>query len=323
MIREPYHRARLFTHTDLDGISCAIALKHLFPHTEWTISYCNYDQIENELRSFFIDGDPASYDALFITDIGISEEAARAVDHSAISAIHYIDHHDTNKWLNDTYSWAAVIPQYSGKQQSATNLITDRFDHDIEPLTEYVELVRRYDTYEWKQNPEDIVPMELNRLFEILGKHSFVQRFEHDLTVAFSESERALLDYVEQDYQRYFRGKKQDMRATECYDPESGKTYQVGVVFADRHFSILGNDLCVAFPDIDFVLMIQPARFVSMRTTRDDIHLGEIADRWFGGGGHPKAAGGPLHESFYRTIISEAMRFHQLGIMVPPRTGSG
>jgi nanoRNase/pAp phosphatase (c-di-AMP/oligoRNAs hydrolase) len=68
------------------------------------------------------------------------------------------------------------------------------------------------------------------------------------------------------------------------------------LVFAEQNISELGNELCKMNPDIDFVIMVEMGtKKISLRTVRDDIHLGELAKE-IGGGGHPKAAGAQFDE---------------------------
>ena len=81
--------------------------------------------------------------------------------------------------------------------------------------------------------------------------------------------------------------------------------YSVGIVFADRFISELGNQLCELHPEIDFVAIIDIAnQKVSYRTIRDDINLGVFAQH-YGGGGHPKAAGSQFTEDVLRNTVGK------------------
>ena len=63
---------KLFTHTDLDGVGCAILAKLAFKDVD--ISYCNYDNINEEVKNFITDKN--DIDMCFITDVSIEEEIA-------------------------------------------------------------------------------------------------------------------------------------------------------------------------------------------------------------------------------------------------------
>lgn len=61
---------RLSTHCDLDGIGCAVLAKMFFDDVK--VSYCNYDNIDDEITSFLsrTSGDVDSityYNAIYIT----------------------------------------------------------------------------------------------------------------------------------------------------------------------------------------------------------------------------------------------------------------
>lgn len=76
-----------------------------------------------------------------------------------------------------------------------------------------------------------------------------------------------------------------------------------GFVFAEKHFSELGNRLCKLHPEIDFVAMIDMNGAVSYRTVKDDIDLGKDVASLFGGGGHPKAAGSRFSDDVKMKLI--------------------
>ena len=76
--------------------------------------------------------------------------------------------------------------------------------------------------------------------------------------------------------------------------------YTCGVVFADKHFSELGNKICQRHPEIDFCAMIDMDGTISYRTVRDDINLGADIAKMFGGGGHAKAAGSRFSDEMMR-----------------------
>ena len=67
--------------------------------------------------------------------------------------------------------------------------------------------------------------------------------------------------------------------------------YKYGVVFAEKYFSELGNELCTRNPNLDYVAMVNVGTYsISYRTIKENIDVGQVAKR-YGGGGHQKAAG--------------------------------
>ena len=84
--------------------------------------------------------------------------------------------------------------------------------------------------------------------------------------------------------------------------------YTVGITFADKYISELGNKLCELHPELDFVVLINISTLtVSYRTVKDDLDLSDIAKR-FGGGGHPKASGSRFDASIVNDMLNNIFR---------------
>ena len=96
---------KLFTHTDLDGIGCAILAKLAFGDNV-NIEYCNYDNINESVKKF-INGEINNIDMCNITDISINDELANEID-KTFTRFHLLDHHPTALDLNK-YNWCQVL----------------------------------------------------------------------------------------------------------------------------------------------------------------------------------------------------------------------
>ena len=84
--------------------------------------------------------------------------------------------------------------------------------------------------------------------------------------------------------------------------------YTVGITFADKYISELGNKLCELHPELDFVVLINMSTLaVSYRTVKDDLDLSDIAKR-FGGGGHPKASGSRFDASIVNDMLNNIFK---------------
>lgn len=64
---------KIFTHTDLDGIGCAILAKLYNPSIE--VEYCDYNNINEKICDFLNNNIPLG--DLYITDISVSNEVAK------------------------------------------------------------------------------------------------------------------------------------------------------------------------------------------------------------------------------------------------------
>jgi len=306
-------KIKLFTHDDLDGIGCHIAMNNLWGRENIDALHCGYNSIDKEVQKFI--SRPANldqYDYVFITDISIPEDIARQLDkihHSDQGPfIQLLDHHATALWLND-YEWATVETKVPGTttKTCGTRMILDFFD--VRPgfkaeikngLRQFAELVRLYDTWDWDSLADDDIKKRnarwLNNYLYMIGPTRFVQETgahiwnagEHPSVYQkfFTDTALTLLTHRDDEVEAYIKKKLFQMLVTTTQHGE------MGIVFADQHVSELGNTICkTKKDDIDYVAIIDIAtNKVSFRTIRDDLDLGQVAKE-FGGGGHPKAAG--------------------------------
>ena len=103
-------RVKLFTHTDLDGIGCAVLAYLAFGKENVDVEYCNYDDIDNKVEVFMEDCDLyRSYDKIFITDISVSDSVANMIDilDRVDRRVQLFDHHGTALFLNK-YDWCMI-----------------------------------------------------------------------------------------------------------------------------------------------------------------------------------------------------------------------
>jgi uncharacterized protein len=284
-------KVKLFTHTDTDGVSCGVLGKLAFKDNI-DIDYCSYEDI-NEKVGKLIDGYVEKYDKIFITDLSVNEEMASAIEKKPQyikDKFTLLDHHITAEWLND-YEWADVKVSENGVAASGTSLFYEFLQKEGRlgnqtGIADYVELVRQYDTWEWKEK-ENYHAKQLNDLFYILGRERFVARFIADCSPNFTEAEQLLLDIEQEKIDRYIKARSKDVMVRPINE------YTVGIVYAEQYISELGNALAESYRQVDFIAIVNMSRSISYRTVKDNINVGEIA-AFFGGGGHQKAAGSPI-----------------------------
>jgi oligoribonuclease NrnB/cAMP/cGMP phosphodiesterase (DHH superfamily) len=292
---------KLFTHNDTDGVSCGILGKLAFGD-RLHVEYSNYDDINDKVKKF-LDMYVDRYDKVFITDISVNEEIAEAIENLAAygkNKFFLLDHHQTAEWLN-RYSWARVTVEKQGVKASGTSLL---YEHLVETgfldastsVAEYVELVRQYDTWDWKEN-ENYHAKQLNDLFYILGRDRFVARFTEHCSPVFTETESLLLELEQEKIEKYIKGKSKDIQIQHVHE------YKAGIVFAEQYISELGNALAEQNPELDFIAIVNLSRVISYRTIKDEINLGEVA-AFFGGGGHAKAAGSPVPKEIRQAVTN-------------------
>lgn len=287
---------KLFTHTDLDGIGCAILAKLAFGK-EVDISYCNYDDINESVLDYLNNSDD-SLSYIYITDIRVNEDIAKLLDERGNVCL--LDHHPTALELNK-YTWCKVmVEDLNGVKTSGTKMfyhwlgmngyLSDELENN-KALGKFAELVRDYDTWRWSELGEDgIICKQVNDLMYLYGRDRFItwciSEIHDEVFPRLYAADELLLNTKQKEIDEYVEEKNEQLFTS----PMCGRV--CGFVFAEKYVSELGNRLCKMHPEIDYVAMIDMGnKTVSYRTVKDDIDLGKDVAQLFGGGGHPKAAG--------------------------------
>ena len=175
-------------------------------------------------------------------------------------------------------------------------------------ICRFVEIVRDYDTWRWKEvGEEGIICKQVNDLFDIYGREEFIEyiidSIYFDIDNVFPlicGTPLALLEQKQKDIDRYIE--KKDKQLFTRID-SFGNEY--GVVFAEQYFSELGNRLCELHPELSYVAMIDiSSGLISYRSIREDVDLGGTIAHSLGGGGHKKAAGSMFDADIIRASIA-------------------
>ena len=300
---------KLFTHTDLDGVSCEILGKIAFEE-DINVVRCNYGDIDAKVEEFI--NSTEEYDKLFITDISVNKEIADKLL-SVSDKVILLDHHKTALWLNEyPYALVQVEDESVGKMCGAylfyEYLKKNHKEFDDTPaLKLFIDYVRMYDTWEWKEKYDNIIPKRLNDLMYIDGPNEFIDKMVYRLgnnLFIFDDTDLMKLQ-IEQTYiNSYITQKNETLMVNDDLFPE----YTVGITFADKYISELGNKLCELHPELDFVVLINMSTLtVSYRTVKDDLDLSAIA-KGFGGGGHPKASGSRFDASIVNDMLNNIFK---------------
>lgn len=313
-----------FSDKDLDGESCALLSRIAFSNREVDTRGVSPYTVNQEVQKF-IEEELTRDMHVVITDVSVNEEVAsliqKKVDHGHVFVL--IDHHPTALPLTSQFEWANVTVDQAGKKTSATSLYYEYLVNKgyLTPtgvLSDYVELVRSFDTWDWDATG-NIQANQLNILFYLVERDTFAQQVigrlrgegAHTDQFVFEELESILI-YTEEKRMEDFEQKKlkQMKRIPVEIDLHEPRTFQVGVIFLEQYHSTTGNFLCKNDETIDFVAMLDPGKGrISFRTVRDDIDLSVIAHH-YGGGGHPKSSGCSFTGVTLKTFVYPALRIN-------------
>lgn len=263
----------LVTHTDLDGVGCALVFLRCYPKAR--VIFADYDNV-NEFIMEILKHD--KNEDILITDLSVNAEVAELLDRRG--KVGMLDHHDTAKWLAEKYEWATVDNRKCGTRLTFEML--KQYFH-LDDLEEIVDLIEDWDLWgaaSGSDRPRDSA-IELQMIFEFYGRNRFLynliegRKFDPEIPSILMEHFKA---YCEE--------------TVEIMEIHEKDGYVFGVCMADRYKSLLGHWLLSQF-DIEYVMILDPRKGVVSLRGKGNIHLGELAKK-AGGGGHPKAAGFPL-----------------------------
>lgn len=288
-------RNLLITHNDLDGAGCAILLKLACLDSLDIIYVSNPSEATNILKT------PRGYDTIYVADMSFDPDE---LSYSTLSKVKLYDHHPTAERCA-RYG----IVDTSGVE-SGTSLLYKSFP--CKSAVTFVDLVRKYDTWIWEKENNKL-PYYLNTLFQLYGMEKFVEVFTSKLRQdtlteinILTVEEAFLVAEYELFKEREMNNATKNVHIVETSD------YKFALFFGNYDFSNFAIILKKQYPDVDFVMQINPnTGAVSVRTDKTYIDLGTLMHNKFSGGGHRMAAGGKI--DFMDSIIETAVQ--QLGMV--------
>lgn len=278
---------------DPDGVTPIILSKLVFEEIDYILSENKdvNDNVKNNLDK---------YDFIYVVDLNISEELADFIEANYKEKIMILDHHLSCNNMNK-YSFIEVNAE--GKE-SGTSLyykyLLNNYNNNLlnrESTKMLVEHVRTMDIYDFsKTSKEEAEKLEM--IFKIYGKDRFIDKFYNviinDLEL-YSKEDLNLVELEKERIKRYIEEKE--------FIEISLDNKRVGVVFAERYISELGNYLINKYDYLDYIVLINIDKKISYRGN-GKVDLSVIAKK-FGGGGHINAAGNCLSSGLKEKVIKE------------------
>lgn len=297
------------THNDADAVGCAV-VANMNPYRSFQdhTYFCDIGE-PDRLIPELLKGEEISY--LLITDISVSEETANLIDqykstHNIV--VEMYDHHPSNT-LPEKHNWATVVEKYNYKPISAALLLYEwwrdqhLFDKEIEPLIyNFAFAVSRYDTWEWKRDPEDYSEEYTNIMIRTFGIEETTDKILKSIKndgVIFTKEDMKIIEAYRKNRENSF--KRIERKTAFMMFNE----YQIAVCFPTDQFGNAEMErIYLEHPEVDIVFGLYPdTHTISFRTNKDDVNLTRFAKNLFGGGGHAKASGARVNPKEFLTLM--------------------
>lgn len=278
----------IITHVaDPDGIT-PIILAH-FAYKTFDKLLLNPNEVDQNLKENI-----EKYEEIHIIDLSISEEYAKEINQNEKykTKIKIFDHHQSSIYLNN-YPFAKVIIEQNGIKESGTSIyynylkrLSDNKNLHKNSTKGLVNQVRLIDTYDFKTE-EDKEAHNIDSLFTILGRQNYIDYFinyiKQNEDFQYNKQEKFLIKLEQDKMNNYIEKREQEM-ITAILD-----NHNVGIVYAERYRSDLGNYLANKYPELDFIIIINISKSISFRGL-GKIDLSVFASK-YKGGGHKNASG--------------------------------
>ena len=300
----------LFTHkNDIDGMGNAILAQLAFKEVDYEL--CGTFDLTSSVESYFEGDKIYQYDRIYVTDLCLEDPILSkvAMDSKLEGKVLVFDHHKTftdPKYTSHKFVTVKIEDEKGlccGTSLFYKHLVSEGLiDKDNKCISEFVELTRQHDTWEWRNIYNNEKSRELSILFDALGYDGYIslmtEKLRKEDIFEFDSMERILID----------NRKKQISLKCEYYKDKiiyrEILGMKAGIVFITYEYR---NELAEYFRenkfDMDFTMMIAlDPGVVAYRSVREGKAVRPVAEL-FGGKGHDKAATNPITDEMISKIL--------------------
>ena len=299
-----FQKSIIFSHeSDIDGLGCAILGKLAFENVD-CIFAPNIEKLESIFREFIESHKLDKYDDIYVTDLALYDPSLTMVAESSLKdKVHVFDHH--KRAIDDgmnRYSFTKIVEDDGNGKKCGTGLfyeylIQNNLIINTMSISEFVELTRLEDTWEWKNS--GIVgeqAHDLAILFNAIGLNNYVSSMtskllNNPISFELSEEEKTLIQNKKDEYNKLLQS---IILSAEYFLDENNNKF--GIVFADyeyrnelaEYIRQHGNPEAIKY---FIVVAMNKGEFgqKSYRSIDESFDVNEVAVM-HGGGGHPGAA---------------------------------
>lgn len=333
------------SHIDLDGFGCQYITSKVFKDIKYINA--NYNKsIEDTLSNLFLELSKNPEEAeILVTDINLPIELSDRLNNFSKQfniKVTLLDHHSTGIDSASKYDW------YHLSEDVCATKLTYQFFYDIlekkltpqelQIVDDIVEAVNAYDL--WMED-SDVFPRgrllntlileSRNRFSKLIEgeAHSYLEHIFDGIGKLFKTHSVA---EIEKEFYDISKGYLKDKILNEYFENknhtldflfhrfvyETTKDYPFPFIeiggFKGKLFSDMGGGLFQDFSnfflhesDIDFVAHFSDRGSMSFRS-KNKVDVAQLAAEYFGGGGHPNAAGASLGERLSNVKVDEALK---------------
>lgn len=299
----------LFTHkNDIDGIGNVILSKLAFEKVDYVL--CGTFDLKKKVMDYISNKKIYDYSKIFITDLCLDEDVLSIInkDENLKHKIQILDHHKT--YASEKYtSYSFVKVQLKndrglccGTSLFYEYLLDNNYLMKTEIISEFVELTRQHDTWEWKNIYNNEKARELAILFDALGIEGYItfmcEKLVKEKEFVFNNIESVLINNKKLQINDAIEEYLKNIHCREILG------LKAGIIFINYEFrNEIAEYLRENKYDIDFVMMLSLDKgVVSYRSVKPNVSVRKVAE-YFNGKGHEVAATNPITSLHKEQII--------------------
>lgn len=250
-----------------------------------------------------------NYDLIFVTDLCTRKEVIDLVSNDKLLSNKFFvfDHHksEISKETLECPFITIKIDDEKGKCSGTSlfyeYLISNNYIKQNDNIDYLVELIRRYDTWEWKTIYNDENAFKLKVLFDILGKQQFISNMYDKLNSnknVFTDEELNVIDEKINNTQIEVESIVSDVVIKNIEGINIAIVYNMKYEYRNE----VAEYIREKGYDVSYVIMeIKEKNSASLRVIKDGFDVSLVAKK-FGGKGHKEAASCPLSDKLYNYI---------------------
>lgn len=300
----------IFSHeTDIDGMGGVILASLAFHYVTYELT--TPEKLPSLLKDFIEDDSIYNFDKIFVTDMWLEDPMLTQVaeDKDLAGKFYIFDsHRSAIEATYDRYPFTIIKAADDYGKCCGTSLFyeylleNNYLKKSAKGIYKFVELTRKYDTWEWKTRYQDSEPEELAILYESIGNDMYIDLMinklrENDFHFCLDEND------IKKVETKKLQNKKSVELAIKTKREKTVGGYKAVIVDSEYQYrNFIAEYFREDNNDYDFVMIVARDRgTVSFRTINQDVNVRMIAED-FGGTGHDFAAKAKINDALEKII---------------------